>query len=215
MDIIGYKSVSSRFGQLTEQIFDEYPIYRFPIESILIDEYFPSKLSSFPTKTMKSLTKRYLFYSKPTVTVTRYQCKDPEKYISNSITFADFLDELSKDSNSTKRFNFIILDDCLLFIQVPSVRHISYYALCKHIILSNRAKYVRFAGEIWSDDDKQIFLNNNSGTYRPPDQLIAQAVTFFHFLSPNLYIQGLSRRISSLPSIKRRFWKKIHTRVAI
>jgi len=161
MDIIGYKSVSSRFGQLTEQIFDEYPIYRFPIESILIDEYFPSKLSSFPTKTMKSLTKRYLFYSKPTVTVTRYQCKDPEKYISNSITFADFLDELFKGSNSTRRFSFIILDDCLLFIH------------------------------------KHIFLNNNSGTYRPPDQLIDQAMKFFHFVSPNLYIQGLSRRISS------------------
>jgi len=44
---------------------------------------------------------------------------------------------------------------------------------------------------------KQIFLNNNSGTYRPPDQLIDQAMEFFHFVSPNLYIQGLSRRISS------------------
>lgn len=204
MDIEGLKSVPTRFGQSCERVYDEYPIYKFPVPPQMIDQYFPGVLRSFPTKSVSDVTKHFLYYSKPIVVVTRYQYKDEQ---TKTITFDNFL----KETHATPpRYNFVILNDCLSLIRIPRLRHVTYQLLSKHIILSNRSKSVRFAGEMWMDEEGHLFFNNNSGTYRPNDQMLEQAIKFFDVLFPTLHFQGLSFQTSgSSSSISHRLSEKI------
>jgi hypothetical protein len=66
--------------------------------------------------------------------------------------------------------------------------------LTKHVGLAKRSSNVRFAGEMRKNDDgKTLLINNNSGTYRPDDRMVPQAVAYFQQLFPNLLIRGISR----------------------
>ena len=205
MEMQGYKSTPTRFGRLTGNIFDSNPIYQFDIPPAMVDCYFPDPLRSFPLITCKSLVKRYLLYSKLPVTIVRSQLSDQMEYLSDSISFSDLLKELLTEKLSTKHYNFIVMDDCLILTRVP--RH--YHALSKHVFLSNRAEYIRYAGEICCDENGSFQLNNSSGTYRPSDRLIERAVQFFNHLAPELQFQGISCRMTTKLSIKQHIKQKI------
>ncbi|CAF4051724.1 unnamed protein product, partial [Rotaria sordida] len=190
MEIKGYKSLPSRFGQFTQSIFDEYSIYTFNISSDIIERYLPNKLDAFVSRTLINLAKNYFFYSKPIIFASRSQLSSNVEQLSDLISLKDFLEDLLSKNDSTLRYNFVITDNCLIFSRIPRMHHITYHLLCKHITLSNRSTNVRFAGEFWRDDDGQFRLNNNSGTYRPSDRLIRQAVKIFNHFIPELKFQG-------------------------
>ncbi|CAF1459439.1 unnamed protein product [Rotaria sordida] len=210
MEIKGYKSLPSRFGQFTQSIFDEYSIYTFNISSDIIERYLPNKLDAFVSRTLINLAKNYFFYSKPIIFASRSQLSSNVEQLSDLISLKDFLEDLLSKNDSTLRYNFVITDNCLIFSRIPRMHHITYHLLCKHITLSNRSTNVRFAGEFWRDDDGQFRLNNNSGTYRPSDRLIRQAVKIFNHFIPELKFQGITFRISAQPSTKRRIIIKIN-----
>ena len=209
-------SIPSRIGRLTGKFSDAYPIYRVYIPSAMIDQYLPDKLHAFSTNTTKGLSKRFFFYSKPAVKAIRSQMNNHmEDTMPVSMSMESFFQDLLGENDSTIRYNFVILDDCLILIRVPRCRHLSYYALSKHIALSNRAKHVRFAGEMWCEDANRIGLNNSSGTYRPPDALIEQVLKLFHHLTPPKTIEGMSFEISAQPSMKRQVKTKIKQKLTI
>ncbi|CAF2135399.1 unnamed protein product [Rotaria magnacalcarata] len=209
MEIAGYKSLPSHFGQLTESIFDSYSIYTLIIPSDIIDKYLPNKLRAFASHTLKNLAKCYFFYSKPIIYASRSQVSGYTEPLSYSTSLGDLVEDLFSKNNPKLRYNFLVSDNCLIFSRIPRIRHVTYHLLCKHITLSNRSTDVRFAGEFWRDEFNNFQLNNNSGTYRPSDTLIEQAVKLFNHCMPKLKFQGISFQISALPSTRRRVIIKI------
>jgi hypothetical protein len=202
-------SKPSLFGKVTSTIFDEYPVYKCRISSEMLNNYLPEKLSSFAAKSLKNLAKREFFYSKPIIFASRSQLCDQFEELSCSITLEDLLDELLSETNNIIRYNFVITGDYLIFVKIAHTRHASYHILCKHITLSNRGEDVRFAGELWRDENNLFKLNNNSGTYRPSNILINNTVQLFNELTPKLNFQGVSFNTSFRPSIHHRFIFKI------
>lgn len=47
----GYKSIPARFGELTENILYECPVYKIYVPSDIIDYYLPDKRLAFRTHT--------------------------------------------------------------------------------------------------------------------------------------------------------------------
>jgi hypothetical protein len=122
---------------------------------------------------------------------------------------SDVLEELLTENDPTIRYNFVIMDDCLIFARVAHLHHVPYYILGKHISLSNRSRDVRFAGELWYDKDNGFQLNNNSGTYRPSQGLIVKTVDLFNYLTPELQFTGTGFQQNSSLSIKDRIMLRI------
>lgn len=203
------KSIPSSFGKLTSTIFDEYPLYKCEISSEIINNYLPDKLVAFAEISTKNFAKQKFFYSKPIIFASRSQLSDQCEELSDSIKLDDLLEELLSKTNEIKRYNFIITGNNLIFVRIAHVRHLSYHILCKHITLSNRSDDVRFAGELWIDQNNIYYLNNNSGTYRPSNNLIDQTIQLFNQLTPRLHFKGISYQINSQPSIQYRFYFKI------
>ena len=201
MQIEGSKSLPSHFGQLTADIFDAYPVYKFKIPSTIINNYLPDRLADCTLSTWINRAKRYSIYSKPLIYASRLQLSSNVEKLSNSVSLSDVLEELLTESDPTIRYNFVIMDDCLIFTRVAQLHHIPYYILGKHISLSNRSRDVRFAGELWYDKDNGFQLNNNSGTYRLSQDLIGKTVDLFNYLTPELQFTGTGFQQNSLPEL--------------
>ncbi|CAF1066160.1 unnamed protein product [Adineta steineri] len=69
-----------------------------------------------------------------------------------------------------------------------------YRLLSKHLVLAKRSSNVRFAGEMRKvDNGETLLINNNSGTYRPDDKMVPDAVAYFQRLFPHLLVREISR----------------------
>ena len=113
--------------------------------------------------------------------------------IVQSINKIQLIDELSAD----QKYNFVLLGDGrLVFGRIPhATLKYPYRLLTKHVGLAKRSANVRFAGEMRkSDDGETLFINNNSGTYRPDDKMVPEAVAYFQRLFPHLLIRGIPRK---------------------
>ena len=201
MEIERYKSIPAGFHQVTGNLFQECAVYKTYISPDILDYYFPIQLPAYRANTRKNRMRRLFFFSEVAAVATRSPLDDYIDQLPNSVSFDHVLKKISREKNPTIRYNFVILDNYLIFIRVPYLRDRSYGILCKHITISSRAKFARFAGEIWCDGYKHFLVNNNSGTYRPSDQLLEPVVQLFKYLSPNVHFQGVTFRLStqSLP----------------
>lgn len=180
----------------TKTIFIECAVYKIYIPPDILDSYLPEYLPAYRANTKQNLLRRIYFFSKLLVPLTRNSFDDYIDQIRHGVSFSSFLKKLSIDYDPNIRYNFVILDDYAIFIRAPYPRDESYHILCKHITISSRAKYARFAGEIWCTGRQHYAVNNNSGTYRPSDRLIEATVQLFQYLVPNAHFQGASFRFN-------------------
>ena len=117
--------------------------------------------------------------------------------IANSVSLNYGLQQLAKENAPRIHFNFVILDDYLIFIRMPlSPNKVKRY-LIKHITIASRSEYARFAGEIWYIGYNQFLVSNNLGTYRPLDRLLRPVVQLFERLSSHVRFQGVTYRFSA------------------
>jgi hypothetical protein len=72
-----------------------------------------------------------------------------------------------------------------------------------------------FAGELWYDENNGFQLNNNSGTYRPPDALINQTIELFNHLTPQLKFKGIEFQTNLQLSTKHQIMVKIKQKLNI
>lgn len=113
--------------------------------------------------------------------------------IDRTVDKKQLIDELP----TNQKYNFVLLGDGrLVFARIPHAKlKYPYRLLSKHVGLAKGSSNVRFAGEIKkSDDDETLLINNNSGTYRPDDKTVPEAVAYFQRLFPHLKIRGMPRK---------------------
>ena len=173
-------------------LWGELPIWEIHQTSIDINDYFPLRLNPVPLPTLTDHIKHKTLCAKPIVWMVRrtqvqgrpvYRLSDKKQLIN----------ELVMDH----KYNFVLLGDGrLVFARIPHIApKYPYRLLSKHVGLAKRSSNVRFAGEMRrSDNGKTLFINNNSGTYRPDEKLIPVAEDYFQRLFPHISVRGISRK---------------------
>ncbi|CAF3550276.1 unnamed protein product [Rotaria socialis] len=145
--------------------------------------------------------------------VSRSQLNREMQNLSPIASEAEFFQQLLPEQTDMARCNIVILGDCIIFARIPQSYKIPYYLLCKHITLADHSTDVRFAGELWHDENANFQLNNNSGTYRPSKILVESAIALFKHLFPFLEVRGLSWEESARPPTFDRFKFKLKQRI--
>lgn len=171
------------------------PIWEVRQSSIDINHYLPVCLHPVPLPTLTDHIKHQTLCAKPIIWLVRrsqvkahpiYRLADKEK----------LMDEIVIDH----KYNFVLLGDGrLIFARIPHIApKYPYRLLTKHVGLAKRSSNVRFAGELRKadDDDQQttLLVNNNSGTYRPDDKLVPEAVAYLQRIFPQIFIRGIPRK---------------------
>ncbi|UJR17512.1 hypothetical protein I4U23_004407 [Adineta vaga] len=187
-----YTYIAAEFDPLNWNVYFECPVYKIAVPREVLDYYLPNQYLAFSSNTHKNVANRYYFLSEIAAMFNRTPFDDYIDGLPNSMSFDYFLQKLYKENDPTIRYNFVITDDHIIFIRDPNFSDRLSRLLCKHITISSRAPYVRYAGEIWCNQHGYFVVNNSSGTYQPPDRSIAQMIQFFQYLSPNTYFYGMS-----------------------
>ena len=177
-------------------IFKECAVYKIHLQPDILDYYLPDHLPAYPANHSRNTVRRMYFFSKLWAPFTRTALDDYIDQLRNTVSLTYFLKQVALDKHARIRYNFVIMDDYAIFIRVPHIRDESSHMFCKHITISSRAKYARFAGEIWCDEYENYLVNNNSGTYRPSDRLIERVIQLFQDLAPKCHFHGASFRFS-------------------
>jgi len=91
------------------------------------------------------------------------------------------------DGNERK-YNFVVTPNELIVISNSVYYGFVDWILSKHVLISGYSHDVRYAGELWKDENDIIHLNNNSGTYRPTVEQLQNVAQLAHLLFPDLNI---------------------------
>ena len=189
-----YTHMAAEYDPLNWNVYFECRVYKMFIPIEIINYYFPRRVLADSARTQEDKMNRLYFLSKDVGMITRTPFDDYIDHIPHLVPFDYILGELSREIDPAIRYNFVIADNYAIFIRMPHFRDRSSRLLCKHITISSRAPFARYAGEIWYNRNGHFVVNNSSGTYRPPDRLIKQVLTFFHHLSPYVHFDGVSFR---------------------
>lgn len=107
--------------------------------------------------------------------------------LTKTETKTDF-SETAQNSPEPQRYNCVITDNKLVLGQVKAGCEAIDDVLSKHVLLAEYGE-ARFAGEIYVKDDT-LYLTRNSGTYRPTETHLKNAVTLLSKQFPNLTVKG-------------------------
>ncbi|CAF3772189.1 unnamed protein product [Adineta steineri] len=179
------------FGRLLKLIWGKSPIWEISQSSIDIDDYLPICLHPVPLPTITDHIKHQTLCAKPIIWMVR-RSQVQAHSISRSINKIRLIDELPIN----QKYNFVLLGNGnLVFGKIPHrTLKYPYRLLSKHVVLAKRSSNVRFAGEMRkTDNGETLLINNNSGTYRPDDKMVPDAVAYFQRLFPHLLVREISR----------------------
>ncbi len=179
------------FGRLLTILWGRNPIWEICQSSIDVDDYLPIHLHPVPLPTLIDHLKHQTLCAKPIIWMVR-RSQVQAHSITQSINRIQLINELPID----QKYNFVLLGDGrLVFGRIPhATLKYPYRLLTKHVGLAKRSSNVRFAGEMRkTDNGETLLINNNSGTYRPDDRMVPQAVAYFQQLFPNLLIREIPR----------------------
>jgi hypothetical protein len=180
------------FGRLLKIIWGELPIWEVSQSSVDINDYLPICLHPIPLPTITDHIKHQILCAKPIVWLVR-RSQVQARPVFRTADKNQLIDELVTD----QKYNFVLIGDGrLAFARIPHVApKYPYRLLSKHVGLAKRSSNVRFAGEMRkTDDGETLLINNNSGTYRPDNKMLPDAVAYFQKLFPHLSIRGVPRK---------------------
>jgi hypothetical protein len=170
----------------------ELPIWEIRQSFININDHFPLCLHPVPLPTLTDHIKHQTLCAKPIIWMVR-RAQVQAQPVFRLSDKKQLIDGILID----QKYNFVLLGDGrLVFARIPHrAPKYPYRLLSKHVGLAKGSSDVRFAGEMRrSDNGETLFINNNSGTYRPDDKLIPEAEAYFQRLFPHILVRGISRK---------------------
>ena len=174
-------------GRVFQSMLGKNPLWEIRQASVDIDAYLPRSLPTI------SLSKLYNYLRHRSLLGKFFIWAIRRTQVQNHPVHEEFgLEELLAEV----KYNFVLLSGGrLIFVRVPArTRDYPYRLLSKHAVLARHSRNVRFAGEIRLVAQGQTMLvNNNSGTYQPPDEMTASAVAYLKRVFPHLVIRGITR----------------------
>ncbi len=187
----------SKLAVLLGRQWGEHPIFEARLNPEILDINSPafselaSPLEAYPgTLDLVSRLKRYVLFSRPVVKVIRAQMARE----MNSLGRLAGPVLVGMFQRGTKGnpflYNVIITGTSARMARLENRTEKDVakanWLLAKHVLLSGYDPDVRFAGEIWvedTDSGQRLWINNNSGTYKPTPQQAEAAARFLRQLT--------------------------------
>eukprot|EP01124_Arcella_intermedia_P021289 TRINITY_DN2949_c0_g1_i1.p1 TRINITY_DN2949_c0_g1~~TRINITY_DN2949_c0_g1_i1.p1 ORF type:complete len:805 (+),score=231.12 TRINITY_DN2949_c0_g1_i1:290-2416(+) len=186
-------SETSSLGAFFRKIWGTHVIAKIqvganPKFSPFLEENLPQCLKEFDRPSLDFFTKvkKNLLFSQSVVDLIRsHLTQNFDRY--DNFTQQNLVNLLvpEVDGNEMK-YNFVVTSRELIIIS-NSVR-IGFvdWILSKHVLISGYSHDVRFAGEVWMDEEHSLHINANSGTYRPTEEQLDRVVELASLLFPDL-----------------------------
>jgi hypothetical protein len=152
----------------------------------------PGKLKAFSMPNPSRLTrfKKNVIFSRPVVSfVNKHMARN---FVQQEPLFELDMTQLLKTDTSAQRniYNVVLTSKEMtvgkLDVWAPKVD----WVLSKHVLLANYSDDVRFAGEMWKDENDCIHFNANSGTYTPTEEDLQNMLRLARRMFPNLNLQA-------------------------
>lgn len=187
-------SKTSNLGRVARRAWGAHPVYKvdFSQAGINIDDYLPRKLTAFSMPNPSRLTrfKKNAIFSSPVVGfVNKHMAR---QFLSQEPLVQLDITQLLKTSTLEEPsiYNVVVTSKEMiagkLNIWSPKVD----WVLSKHVLLSNYSDDVRFAGEMWKDENDCIHFNANSGTYQPTEEDLQNMLKLARKMFPDLNLQA-------------------------
>lgn len=84
------------------------------------------------------------------------------------------------------KYNIVSSKSWSMLMKIDVGNKMIDWILTKHVLISNYAKSIRFAWEIWKDQKGVIWVNRNSGTYMPTEASLLAFVEYLKAIFPNV-----------------------------
>jgi hypothetical protein len=181
---------SSWFGLYFQRWFGAHRIYRIALNPKVVDAILSEKLVAFEhveASFMKSLKQNWIFNTHVVAWIRSWMALrfDNLGWLSEEDAVAHLL---PTETGEVKRYNFVITGDSVYFCLLNVKNEWVDWVLSKHTVVSGYSDDVRFAGEMFTKDGKTIHINLNSGTYRPTEQQLDNAVELARKLFSRLQV---------------------------
>lgn len=186
-EIIFSISEPSFLGAILRTVWGAHSLFQIKVLRTDIDKYLPVKLKEFDLLNLSLLTKikKNIIFCPLVVNIIRSHLMRSNLIIENP-TQAEIMEMLRTFSpEQPVKYNIVITGEAIGIVKLNVKYPFIDWILSKHILTSGYSSDVRFAGELWKGQDSVIYLNNNSGTYRPTNELLAQAVAYLGVTFPN------------------------------
>lgn len=183
-------SEPSKFGTLLRLLWGPHSLFQTKISAGLVDSLLPEVLQSFPQEKPSIVTqiKKNFIFSRPVVSLIRSQLAASTKMFEG-FSEKDLFDSLRTDSAEIpNRYNIVVTGDSITIMKVGIKIKFVDWVLSKHVLISGYGTDVRFAGEIWKDEQGRLHINGNSGTYMPHPEQVQKAAELLGILFPHIEI---------------------------
>jgi len=189
---------TSKTGSLMRLVWGPHAIFKIAQDRVDIDDYLTEPMPAFPQENPSFFTKikrDYLFNNGMVKRINKHLQKEITSFDKRAES--DLFNFLKTDSaQSNNKYNIVASDSGVMLSRVknslenPKFRHkMADWILSKHVLVSNYDKDVRFAGELWKDEDGVIWINNNSGTYQPNIEKLEAFQRYLHTIFPHYDIK--------------------------
>lgn len=190
-------SETSSLGEFFRSVWGTHVIYKvqltdYPEFIAKLNELLPTTLKEFdrPELDLATRIKKNLLFCESVVDMIRsHMTKSFDKH--EGFTQYNLVNMLAPEVDGDERkYNFVVTSKEMILISNSVCYGFVDWILSKHVLISGYSHDVRFAGEMWKDENNTIYLNNNSGTYRPTTEQLEKVVQLAHVLFPNIQVKS-------------------------
>mmetsp|Transcript_15654 Transcript_15654/g.44404 ORF Transcript_15654/g.44404 Transcript_15654/m.44404 type:complete len:560 (+) Transcript_15654:79-1758(+) len=187
-------SETGTLGYYFRALWGSHVIYKLQLHKHpkhdLINELLPDTLKEFsmPDPSLFTKVKQHYLFSKSVVDMVRDLMAsgfDEHTGFTQHNIHAMLQPEVDGDQ---RRYNLVVTSREMILVSNSVYFGFVDWVLSKHVLISGYSPDVRFAGEIWKTEDGKIHVNNNSGTYRPTNEQVQNAVKLANVFFPALEV---------------------------
>jgi hypothetical protein len=190
-------SAPTKFGALLRLLWGPHILFEMPLPAGMVQRFLNNKpLRPFPGKSPDFATrikKRFLFSPVVVKFIRSQLAKEFQSF--EGVSTSDLYDVLRTDSeNYPNKYNFVVTSRGLTLMKIGIKMKYVDWILSKHVLNSGYAKDVHFAGEFWKGEDGSIYVNGNSGTYKPTNEDLTHVVEMLQEIFPQVHIVAQPRK---------------------
>jgi len=184
-------SQPSGLGQMLRFVWGPHALFEIKQNRVDVNQFSAKTLTAFPDQMKKNwltLAKQNLLFS-PWVVERVRENLCPKFLAFGQMSEVDLYDMLLTDApGQNNKFNIVITGDRIVIGKIDVRSKLVDWVLSKHVLLSGYDPDVRFAGECWKNQEGQLCVNRNSGTYRPDEETLVAMTAYLQQVFPGLNI---------------------------
>ncbi|MBY0359122.1 MAG: hypothetical protein K2W82_14055 [Candidatus Obscuribacterales bacterium] len=192
-------SAASFTGMFLRLFWGPHTLFEAQVEGIKATDYFSKTLQPFPQANPSVATrlKKWILFSRPVIWLIR-RVLAPRYDNLGTRSERDIYDMMRTHSEENpNKYNMVIAGlykngQCvgtrIILARTTVGLKLVDWIMSKHVLMSGYDYYVFFAGEAWKMVSSTVYLNRNSGTYRPEEADADAAAALVQAIFPHWHV---------------------------